>query len=242
MSLLKALFSRRWIFPTVVVLLGMALLARLGFWQLDRLAQRRADNVALTAVLQSPPVSLTGEPLPDLPDEWENREVSATGTYDLAHQMLLTLQNWQGRTGVHLITPLLLEGTDTAVLVDRGWIPQEVVEAGDVTNFDETGTVTVDGYISLSQTLPQSSPSDSFQPEIYRVDVAAVQTWLPYEIYPFYISQQSSGNTELPFRAEREIDLSEGPHLGYALQWFAFTLMLGGGYLVYVQRSLSKKE
>ncbi len=242
MSLLKALFSRKWLIPTIVVLLGLALLAWLGFWQLDRLQQRRAANVLLEATLASPPLSLTGEMLPETPEAVQDREVTVTGVYDLDNQIFLKLQNWQGRTGVHLITPLLIEGSDTAVLIDRGWIPQEAVEAGDVVLFDEIGPVTVAGYTALSQTLSQSTPTDTFQPEIYRVDVDAVQSWLPYEIYPFYLIQSPDGNEVLPFRAEREIDLSEGPHMGYALQWFAFALMLGGGYLAYVQRSLKKEE
>ncbi len=242
MSLLKALFSRKWIIPTIVVLLGMALLAWLGFWQLERLAQRRAANAVLETVLASLPISLTGEPLPEIPEALRNREVTVTGTYDLDNQVLLKLQTWQGRTGVHLITPLLIEGSDTAVLIDRGWIPQEAVEAGDVALFDKTGPVTVEGYIALSQTLSRSTPTDAFQPEIYRVDVAAIKTWLPYDLYPFYVIQSPAGKEELPFQVEREIDLSDGPHLGYALQWFAFTLMLGGGYLAYVQRSLKKGD
>ena len=242
MSLLKALFSRKWIIPTIVALLGMALLAWLGFWQLDRLEQRRAANAALEAALASSPISLTGEPLSETLEELRNREVTVTGAYDLDNQILLKLQNWQSRTGVHLITPLLIEGSDTAVLIDRGWIPQEAVEAGDVEMFDETGTVTIEGYIALPQTLSKSTPTDTFQPEIYRVDVDAIETWLPYELYPFYVIQSPDGNEELPFQAEREIDLSEGPHMGYALQWFAFTLMLGGGYLAYVHRSLKQHK
>ena len=35
----------------------------------------------------------------------------------------------------------------------------------------------------------------------------------------------------LPYRIEPEVDLSEGPHMGYALQWFAFAIIAG---LVYV--------
>ncbi len=243
MNLLKALFSRKWIISTIVVLLGMALLAWLGFWQLERRQQRLAANKALEAVLALPPLTLTGEPLPESPEELRNREMVVTGVYDLDNQILLKLQNWQGSTGVHLITPLLIEGSDTAVLIDRGWIPQEAVEAGDIPSFDETGSVTITGYVALSQTLSRSTPSDSFQPEVYRVDVAAIASWLPYDLYPFYVIQAPDGdNVELPFRAEREIDLSEGPHLGYALQWFAFTLMLGGGYLAYVHRHQSEKD
>ena len=36
----------------------------------------------------------------------------------------------------------------------------------------------------------------------------------------------------------KEIDLSEGPHLSYAMQWFIFSLGLGIGYVVFVRRSL----
>ena len=45
----RTLFSRRWWWVTLIVLVLMAVFARLGFWQLDRLEQRRAANAQLIA-------------------------------------------------------------------------------------------------------------------------------------------------------------------------------------------------
>ena len=38
------LVSRRWIIPTILVIVGMIVLARLGIWQLDRLQQKRTTT------------------------------------------------------------------------------------------------------------------------------------------------------------------------------------------------------
>ncbi len=40
--LLLKVFQRKWLLATLLVLAGTALCVRLGIWQLDRLAQRRA--------------------------------------------------------------------------------------------------------------------------------------------------------------------------------------------------------
>ena len=50
------------------------------------------------------------------------------------------------------------------------------------------------------------------------------------------------GNVALPYREEPRFDLSEGPHLSYAIQWFLFSLMLGAGYFYYVHRQESTGE
>ncbi len=57
--IIKTLFGRKWWWVTLLVLALMALLARLGVWQFDRLDQRRAENVVLAAALNAPPMLLT---------------------------------------------------------------------------------------------------------------------------------------------------------------------------------------
>jgi surfeit locus 1 family protein len=55
---------------------------------------------------------------------------------------------------------------------------------------------------------------------------------MPYTLMPVYLQWlPKDPDLELPYRAEREIDLSEGSHLGYAIQWFLFATVLGVGYL-----------
>ena len=246
MSTVKALFSRKWMAPTIVVFLGILLLLRLGIWQLDRLEQRRAANVDLIAALESPPIDLNDELLVMDLAALENREVVVSGVYDLDEQIILKIQNWGGRAGVHLITPLLIDGLDTAVLVDRGWVPQSDVDNGEISKYDVTESVRLDGYIALSQIISRNEgkvqPTGP-QSEMYRVDVAAIQPQLDYETAPFYlIESPSATDDELPFNEARDVEVTEGSHLSYALQWFSFSSMLAVIYLVYVHRSLKKGQ
>jgi surfeit locus 1 family protein len=245
----RALVGRRWWWTTLLVVALMILLARLGVWQLDRLAQRRAANAQLMAALESPPIDLNreiaayaavapGEAPPDLAD----RDVTARGAFDFDHGFILKLQSWQGQSGVHLITPFVLEGSDVAVLVDRGWIPDAEYAAGHT--YEDGAADTVAGFIALTETIRRRtaeavvpvSPAD----EIFRVDVAALAEELPYDVAPFYVKAGGPADTmRLPIPAEKEIDLSEGPHLSYAIQWFIFSLGLGIGYVIFVNRSLA---
>jgi surfeit locus 1 family protein len=247
LPLFKALFNRRWWWSTLLVLLGMAVLARLGFWQLDRLAQRRARNAEIAQQLALPPLSLTGAVLPDDLTSIKYRRVTALGTFDYSHQMGLKLQNWMGAPGIHLITPLVIEGTSQAVLVDRGWIPIEQAAPENWSQFDEIGPVTVTGFTKLSQTLPartdNAAQASSAEPQLewYRVDIGAMQSQMPYKLLPIYVLQSPAGdaNANLPYRVEPEFDLSDGPHLGYAIQWYIFSLILGTMYVFYVSKSIA---
>jgi surfeit locus 1 family protein len=236
------MISRKWLLPTIAVLLGMGFLARLGIWQLDRLEQRQARNAELQLVLNSKPLDLGNLGLPDDLQSLRDRTVFVLGEFDFSELVLLKLQNWAGRPGVHLIVPLVLNDDDRAVLVDRGWIPES--DVAEENWFEEPGPIRVEGYIALSQTLDRpevdSDLSDGPQREWYRIDIKAIQSQIPYPLLPFYVSQAPApnGNSELPYRSEREVDLSEGPHLGYAIQWFIFSMMLGGAYLIYVNKNL----
>lgn len=242
----RTFFNRQWWWTTLLVLAALAVMVRLGFWQLDRLDQRRARNAELAQQLSLPPLPLTGEPLGEDLSRLKNRQATARGEYDFGRQVALKLQNWENAPGVHLITPLVLPGGDRAVLVDRGWIPDAESAPENWSRFDEPGPVEVAGLIQLSQTLPAGrAPADGAaanpaapQAAWYRVDIEAIQSQLPYELLPVYVLQSppAGGNTGLPYRVEPEFDLSEGPHLGYAVQWFLFALVLAVGYGRYVSR------
>jgi surfeit locus 1 family protein len=241
-QMLRTLFGRKWWWVTLLVMAAMVVLARLGVWQLDRLDQRRANNAIVAAALAASPMDLFRGTLPDDLSTLKNRQVIATGEYDLDNQLVLKVQNWDGRAGAHLITPLLLEDGETAVLVDRGWIPEVENNPVDRMKYDVSGQVTVEGYAALSQALlgRETIVQEEPQAEWYRVDIAAIQPQMPYKLLPIYVLQAPKGNKELPYRHKQEIDLSEGSHLGYALQWFTFSLGLGIAYVVYVRKSMKE--
>lgn len=250
----RALVGRRWWWVTLLVLALMVLLARLGFWQLDRLAQRREANAQLQAAIESAPIDLNAalaEYARLAPDEVEaglaNRNVVMHGAYNFSQQRVVKLQSWQGQAGVHLITPFVLEGTDTAVLVNRGWIPDAEHAAG--LTFDTPGgRQTLTGYVALTETISRRT-ADAVVPatlgeELFRVDVAALGEEMPFALLPFYVKLDALEGTavQLPVPIPKEVDLSEGPHLSYAAQWFIFSLGLGIAYVVFVNRSLAQAD
>jgi surfeit locus 1 family protein len=239
-------FNRRWWWTTLLVLAGIVLLARLGIWQLDRRDQRRARNAEIIAQLALPPISLNDERLPADLGDLKNRLATATGEYDLSRQVALTNQNWATTPGFHLVTPLVLRGGalsdehPVAVLVDRGWLPAAQLEEEHWTSYDVAGPVGMTGTIKLSQTAKNADNAgqDSGGPrsEWYRVDVAAIEAQLPYELLPVYLQEVPSGDgsAELPFTTELDRDLSEGNHFSYAMQWFIFAAILAVGYVYFV--------
>ncbi len=241
MSHMETYLSRRWRWASLLVLVLLATFMRLGVWQLDRLQQRRAANDALRTALASNLVTLPGAELPADIEPLKDRVVSATGTFDLAEQMVLKVQSWQGQPGIHLLAPLVFADGYTAVLVDRGWLPDAAADQASRSQYDTGGEVTVNGVVALPQTLTRGGATvqpDGAQQEWYRVDVPAIARQLPYELLPVYIIQAPDGDDqELPYRAVPAVDLSEGPHLGYAVQWFLFALIGGVGYVIYVRRS-----
>jgi surfeit locus 1 family protein len=250
--LLAELFSRQWWWVTLLILAAMMVLARLGFWQLDRLQQRRAANAVLSATLAASPLDLSGSKTLTYSTGLKNRQAMATGAYDFDRQIILIVQNWQGRAGVHLITPLVFADGETAVLVDRGWIPEADNNPAGYAKYDVPGPVTIEGFVALSQALPggsetaplQSGGSETtpLQKDWYRVDVAAIGRQMPYDLLPFFVLQAAEDNSQLPFRTDPEIDLSEGSHLGYAFQWFVFSLGLGIGYGLYVRKNMKEND
>jgi surfeit locus 1 family protein len=257
--MIKALFSRRYILITLLVIAAIAVMARLGVWQLERREQRIARNADLVAKLEAAPLSLNEAalaaawPLPDDRNAVRNLRAEAAGEYDFGHQMLLVQQNYNGMPGAHLVTPLVLDGGQQAVLVDRGWVPFEDVESGRWQEYaDASGSVTIAGRVQPSQILfgraaEQASASAGAQQaktEWYRIDIDAIQSQLPYRLLPVYLLEASGpeGNIALPYRIEPEVDLSEGPHLGYALQWFAFAVVAGVVYVAAVRSRLRKEQ
>lgn len=238
---LKKLFSRRWWWVTLLVLAGIAVLISLGNWQLDRLAQRRAANAQLAEQLAAAPLDLNDPTLdvgslPSMP----GRAAAVTGEFDLEQQFWLKLQNFGGQAGGHLIAPLRIAGRQEAVLVDRGWVPFGDADPARWQQYDELGQVAINGVIRPTEASDRASVPPEDSREWFRVDVGAMAQRLPYRLLPIYLYQTDDDGQTPPLREQPEVDLSEGPHLSYALQWFAFALMLGVGYLFFVHRAETK--
>jgi surfeit locus 1 family protein len=238
-----------WIAKHTFALLIFVTMIGLGFWQLDRLEQRRAYNAERLAVLDQPATPLDAA-LAD-PLAIVGRKVRLSGVYRNDESVVLRNQRSNsGVDGVHLITPLQLSGSEQAVLVDRGWIPASQSDRSVLGAYAVEREVTVEGLALAGRSAPEGwfAPSDLPLPgetridAWLRVDVVGIQQQSAATLLPIYIEQlprpdQSAGSLPQP-RDPRA--LGEGSHFSYALQWFSFAAILSVVYAGLMRQELRK--
>lgn len=238
------LLRPRWLAGHLLALGLVVLFVTLGLWQLRRLDARTTHNELVLAREAAAPVALAdllaglapGDALP------EYATVVVEGSFDPAREVLLRGRSLEGRPGFNVVTPLLLgddgDGADTAVLVERGWVPydHDTVPVADAT--PPSGDVVVTGRLRLPTSyaggLAPRDPAEGSLVQTYYVNVARLQQQVPYALLPLYVSAievqpPHQGALPLPLPGE---ELSNGPHLGYAVQWFSFALVGIVGYAI----------
>jgi cytochrome oxidase assembly protein ShyY1 len=215
--------SRRRVAILVLAIAVAALCVRLGFWQLDRLQERRASNDRIRAGLAAAPMVLDEAPRSGA----ALRRASATGTYDADREVVLSGRALEGQSGDHLLTPLLLSD-GSALLVDRGWVPTGTRSPA------REGAVEVRGFLLPPDSVGEAVPVAG---RVTRVDPDGIGRTLPYELAPVYLLLQAQRPPadSLPIPASLPA-LSEGPHLSYAIQWFSFAAVTLIGSSVLLRR------
>jgi surfeit locus 1 family protein len=245
---LTQLLTIRWVLTTLLVLVAMGVMVRLGIWQLDRLAQRRALNARIEQGMALPPLNLNQDIPVDQLTGMSYRAATVTGRFDPSGEVVLRNQVLDSQPGYYLLTPLLIDGSNTAILVNRGWIPLDRGGPEKRTTYAQPELTTLTGRLMLSQQEPKFGgvPDPVLAPNQTRLDawnfinLERIQQQIAQPLLPVYLAltPEDSGAVQpgMPQPASLEIDLSEGPHLSYAIQWFAFALTLGLGYPFYVRK------
>lgn len=255
MSVLMKIFTRRWIWTTLFVLLGMVLMAGLGFWQLDRRVERTEYNTLVMDRWETQPLDLNSEAVPADIVELEYRQILADGRFDFENQLGLNNQFLGEQPGIQLLTPFVLaadgDGPAQAVLVARGWVSYTESEVEEWPGFDEPLMTSIVGLAQETQVLEGEIPPALDNPLWYRVNIEQIEERMPYELLPFFIYQlPEAGRTldDVPVRINRHpLTHLRSPfmHTSYAIQWFAFALIFGFGYTQLVrlqERKAARKE
>ena len=229
---------------SIFILLMAALFVRLGFWQLDRLEQRRERNAALQGAMALPVLELRDSAALVLadPDAYLYRRVRVRGRYDPRRALVLRGRTDGGNPGVHLLAPLAFGG-DTAVMVNRGWVPSADAVTIDPLAHAEPGEREVAGILIAAPATEDAAPLERVVAGVRvhtfaRLPLDSLRTASPGALLPLYV-QQLSG-TPPPDSLPRRVavpPLSEGSHFGYALQWFSFAAIALVGLLLLVARS-----
>jgi surfeit locus 1 family protein len=167
------------------------------------------------------------------------------GTYDFEDQVALRNQyDADGRYGYHLLTPLVFG--PGAILVDRGWIPADGNAAPeDWRRYDEPGPVTVTGQLRLGQEKPafggvadpQLVPGQTRLALWNNLSITRISNEISPRILPVFVQPNVEADDTLPpIPSQPVLELDEGPHLGYAFQWFSFAAILFIGYPFYLRK------
>ena len=226
---------------TLLVLLAAGVMVGLGFWQFGRLTTRRAINATIEQRRAQPPITLDANTAD--PATIAERQVTVSGTWDYAGEVVLRNRAYEELTGVHLLTPLRIDGSDRAILVDRGWIPYTEADPDKRRAYQKPERGTVQGLAHESRppsgTPPDNSPA-ARQDAWFNADVTSIQRQVPYPLLTVWVEQAAVlGRAELPI-PDPNLALDDGPHLGYTIQWWGFAAILLAGYVVVMTQEPGK--
>jgi surfeit locus 1 family protein len=220
----------KWVVGHILVVVLVVTFVFLGFWQLDRLQDRRARNAEISARAEVPvqpigDVVTAGVGLDDA-EELQYRRVSLTGTYDEDGQVLIRPRSLDGVSGWHVVTPVVLDD-GRAVLVTRGFAPLSTdLDVVRQAVAPPEGEVTVTGLLLPTQErqgIGPTDPEDGVLAELSRVDIARIGEQYDRALLPVHVqlATQEPPQADLPQLIPTPLT-DEGPHLSYAGQWFLF--------------------
>ncbi|MDZ7704451.1 MAG: SURF1 family protein [Trueperaceae bacterium] len=244
------LLSPRWLAGHALALLLVATFITLGFWQLQRLEQRTTYNALLESRLVAEPRAY--EDLRDIfdpaapsdaADAAVYRQTEIQGRYDPEHEVLWRSRSYESQPGYHVLTPLVF-ADGQALLVDRGWVPYELDEPPIASASPPAGIVTVRGILFPGQEQPTGfgakDPLEGELDAVFWIDPERLAGQMPYGLEPLYLqlaAQRPAQTGRLPVPPSPP-ELGQGPHLGYAIQWFALALVGIVGYAILMRNTL----
>lgn len=213
-----------------------AVCIRLGVWQLSRLSERRAFNDELRARAATAPIDVRNLP-PDTAAA-HFRRVRISGDYDFDHEIIVTNRSREGSPGVNIITPVRIAGSDSAVLVNRGWIYAPDAMTVDLGRWREPRHLDGEAYAENYSVRTGESRSSTHARAYRWLDRRTISQAFPYPISSYYVVLMGTGGTRpasVPPRIEVP-PLDEGSHKSYAIQWFSFAAISIFGMILYLRR------
>jgi len=227
----------------VGTLLGVALTARLGAWQLDRAAQKKALQRALAQnaampVIEPAAIARSASAV----DAQHYRRVRLRGQWVAGATVFLDNRQMNGHPGFYVVTPLKLSGThgsanaNESVLVQRGWVPRNQLDRMRLPSIQTPlGEVEVAGHIAPPPSRLYDFGGAASGPirQNLALDAFAGETGLRF--LPLSVVQEDSGGAP----ASEDGLLRQWPrpavdihkHHGYAFQWFALCALMAGLYV-----------
>jgi len=215
--------SRRFaptLWPTLGMIVLVALTVSLGNWQRGRAAQKETLAAELAGAEARPAIELTGNERDASGVLF--RRVRASGTFDAGHQILIDNRVHLGKAGYEVVAPLCF-ASGRCVLVDRGWAAQGASRADLPASPLPAGRVSVEGrasepprrYLEFGTRKPEGALWQN-------LDIARVAAATGLDLLPLVIEQGEPAPADGLVREWAAPDLGIERNLSYMVQWYSF--------------------
>jgi len=218
------------VFKSLVSLALIVLFLMAAQWQYHRGVDRHARNAIIEKHIALTPVALDSVKNSPLAAEWQT--VTVKGEFDATQQILLKNRYSEGFYGFEVLT-LFTTPNNEKFWVDRGWVKAGATAAiAPTITPPPTNEVSITGRLRLDSSLPRGAffalPANGAG-LISKLDA---QSQLDTENY--YIDLLSGSESSLTPKVAAQLpELSDGPHMAYALQWLFFAgLVIYGRILI----------
>jgi surfeit locus 1 family protein len=213
--------------PTVATACLLALFVYLGNWQAGK-AERRAFEMAQHSErAKLGPYSIGAAKVDPL--TLQDAPVTVRGVYEPQYQFFVDNRQEDGKPGVHLVTPLKIAGTETRILINRGWLgwPQGRQVLPKVANI--AGEVQVSGVASVplnKKFLLMPEHAESLPRLWSRLDLQRFAAEQSFPVQPVVLLQDSGDASDGLVRKWPPPEDRVGMHQSYSYQWFGMALAL----------------
>ncbi len=198
----------------------------LGQWQLRRAAQKEALQAAIEDQSRQP--LLDAQSLLAMKDDSGvvHRPATLKGVWKTEHTVFLDNRPMGGKSGFVAVTPLLLEGSRQAVLVQRGWVQRDFMDRAHVPAITTpAGLVTVHGRIAPPPSKLYEFKGVESGPIRQNMDIAAFGSEIGVPLLAVSMLQTDPANEGL-LRDWPAPNLGVDKHYGYAFQWLGLCALV----------------
>ncbi len=213
--------ARFW-WVSLATLLAMALTASLGQWQLRRAAQKQAlqtqmDERPRLPVLDNAAVLAAADPT-----DIQYRSARLRGTWLPEQTVFLDNRQMDAKPGFYVITPLRLEGSGQAVVVQRGWVQRNFLDRAQLPVLPAlaAGVVDVQGRIAPPPSKLYAFGGADAGTIRQNLDLAQYTQQVGMAMLPLSLQQMGPASDGVT-RDWPAVDTGISKHQGYAFQWFA---------------------
>lgn len=212
---------------TVAAALAVAATFSLGQWQLRRAAQKEALQAAVEAQGRLPILNTQDVAGQKVQSGLLHRSVTLKGVWQAKDTVYLDNRPMDGKSGFNVVTPLVLEGGNTAILVQRGWVQRNFTDRTKLPEITTpAGPVTVRGRIAPPPSKLyefQGSDTGSIRQNL---DIFRFQQELGIPLLQQVSLLQIAPANEGLLRDWPAPNLGVDRHYGYAFQWFGLCALL----------------